>query len=327
MCHKARAQVSSNTTPPGATPSSAPPRSSGKWRNIVIALSAWALSVCLIVFLALRHAKVVSRYPEAASAALADVQAASQLDDTPFAPFDGPAAANSITEVNEALTRATHWKPPVAKDKPSPSDRDAALEILSDDHCLGTYKAEVTLMLFGDLYCPFTRHMLGILRQWLDEQPSAFRLVWRERPLDIHPNAPKAASIAERLALRSGEAAFWRFVVAVSELNESPSDIDLEALEAGLTSGKVKTNAKTEAARAAAKIERDRLTALAYAIHATPTLFVNGLRIEGEISRPHLQQIIDEETEEVETLLDDAKPASKTYSIRVDANLLDWVRE
>jgi protein-disulfide isomerase len=319
--------VSSNTTPPGATPSNAAPSPSGKWRNIVIALCAWALSTSLVFLLALRHAKVVSRDHEVASDALAYLQAASPPDDSPFAPREGPAAANSITDVNAVLTRVTQWKPRVARDKPSAGDRDAALEILPDDHCLGTHKAQVTLMLFGDLYCPFTRRVLGLLRQWLDEQPSAFRLVWRERPLDIHPNAPKAASIAERLALRSGEPAFWRFVVAVSELNESPSDIDLEALEVGLTTGKAKADAKTADAKAAAKIERDRLTALAYAIHATPTLFVNGLRIEGEISRPHLQQIIDEEKEEVETLLDDAEPAGKIYSIRVDANLLDWVRE
>lgn len=166
-----------------------------------------------------------------------------------------------------------------------------------------------------------------MLRAWLDEQPAALRLVWRHRPLDIHPDAVKAAQAAERLALRSGEQSFWRFVIALAEMDSVPSEANLGELEQALQATHSKMSESAANARAASNLEHDRLIALGYAIHATPTLFINGLRIEGEISRPHLEQVISEERAEVQALLDDSVPATKTYSIRVDANLLDLQRE
>jgi protein-disulfide isomerase len=168
---------------------------------------------------------------------------------------------------------------------------------------------------------------MKMLRAWLDEQPGAFRLVWRHRPLDIHPSAPKAALIAERLALRSGEQSFWRFVIAMTEMDSLPSEANLGELEKALEAEHFKLSESAANTRAASNLEHDRLIALSYAIHATPTLFVNGLRIEGEISKAHLEQIINEERVEVQALLDDSVPANKTYTIRVDANLLDLQRE
>ena len=318
------ARVDANSVPPGEEPKtelpSASRRAAGKWRTVVIALTAWLVSVSLVGFLALRHAKVAPRNRLAPSAAPSSV-CTRGFDNTLMAEIGRHQPIGAA--VNDALGRAAHWNPPIAKGNPSASDRNAALEIKPDDHSLGSHKAEVTLMLFGDLDCPFTLRLIKVLREWLDEQPSAFRLVWRERPLDVHPNAGKAALIAERLALRSGETALWRFITAVSELKEDPSEDNLSALDIGLQPAKPKLDEARATTKAEAKLERDRLIALGYAIHATPTLFVNGLRIEGEISRQHLEQLISEEKEEVQALLDDSVPATKTYSIRVEANLLD----
>lgn len=314
--------------PPGEEPTTQLPnaslRTASKWRTVVIALTAWLLSVSLVGFLALRHAKVAPRHRLAPSAAPNSI-CTQEFDNSLIAEIGRHEPIGAA--VNEALGRAAHWNPPIAKGNPSASDRNAALEIKPDDHSLGSHKAEVTLMLFGDLNCPFTLRLIKVLREWLDEQPSAFRLVWRERPLDVHPDAGKAALIAERLALRSGETALWRFIMAVSELKEDPSEANLAALDIGLQPAKPKLGEAQATTKAEAKLERDRLIALGYAVHSTPTLFINGLRIEGEISRQHLEQIISEEKEEVESLIDDAVPAAKTYSIRVDANLLDLARE
>lgn len=182
-------------------------------------------------------------------------------------------------------------------------------------------------MLFGDLNCPFTMGLTKTLRALLDEQPAALRLVWRHRPLDVHPAAGKASQVAERLALGSGERSFWRFVMAMSELQGKASDSALGELEQALQARPLKLDQASADARAAARVERDRLIALSYSIHATPTLFVNGLRFEGEISRTRLEQIIVEERAEVQSLLDDDVPPNAIYSIRVDANLLDLDRE
>ena len=105
-----------------------------------------------------------------------------------------------------------------------------------------------------------------------------------------------------------------------------PSIANLGELEHAFRAEHFKMSESAANTRAASNLERDRLIALSYAIHSTPTLFINGLRIEGEISRTHLEQVVNEERVEVQALLDDSVPAAKTYSIRVDANLLDLQR-
>ncbi len=293
--------------------------------RILIVLGVWFLCVILIGFLSLRHAKVALRNSLASS--LAAQSSAPAFGSSTLEGFVGNTDAGSaISNFEAARNLALAWIPPLAKGTPSAADRDAALEVTASAHALGSHKAPVTLMLFGDLNCPYTMKMLKTLRAWLDEQPGAFRLVWRHRPLDIHPGAAKASLIAERLALRSGEQSFWRFVIAMTEMDNVPSESEYDELEQALQSAHGKLSESTANTRAASHLEHDRLIALSYAIHATPTLFINGLRIEGEISRSHLEQVVNEERVEVQSLLDDSVPATKTYSIRVDANLLDLQR-
>ncbi len=321
--------MTQESLPTGEVPKTAAPvqpRFALNKYRILIVLGVWFLCVVLVGFLSLRRAKVALRNTLAAAPATQSAAPAFGYSALAGTPIEAPDAGDTATHFNAARATAVAWAPPLAKGTPSIGDRNAALEIVASDHALGSHKAPVSLMLFGDPNCPFTLKMLKMLREWLGEQPNAFRLVWRHRPLDIHPNAPKAALIAERLALRSGEPSFWRFLIALSELDSLPSEANLTELEQALETGHFKMSESAANARAASNLEHDRLIALGYAIHSTPTLFINGLRIEGEISRPHLEQIINEERTEVQALLDDAVPAAKTYSIRVDANLLDLQR-
>jgi hypothetical protein len=77
------------------------------------------------------------------------------------------------------------------------------------------------------------------------------------------------------------------------------------------------------ARRAASHLESDERIAVAYAIHASPTVFLNGLRIEGDLGESEFDAIIDEEKAAVRELLLEPVPQAKVYSIRVHANLLD----
>jgi protein-disulfide isomerase len=294
----------------------------GKRGTLLAVMGVACVTLVSFVFVSQRHGKVAS--PSAPSARTPSPVPTLDYSPPEFEPLDAGGLTSSL---DEALARALAWMPPVTRGAPSAGDRNAALAIKGDDHCLGSHEAKVTLMVFGDLNCPFTLRMFKMLRGWLDERPAAFRLVWRERPLDIHPSAAGAALATERVALRFGEPAFWRFICALSEFERTPSGSELQALELGLTEGHARVTEAAATTRASAKLERDRLVALTYAIHETPTIFVNGLRLEGEVSRIHLEQLVTEEQQEVEALLDESVPQGRLYTIRVDANLLDWVRE
>ena len=236
-------------------------------------------------------------------------------------------AAAEIPAVGDVIAESLAWQPPVATGNPSPVDRKAALEVATGDHVLGSQRAPITLMLFGDLHCRYTLHSFRLLSRRVQEQPSEYRLVWRQRPLDVHPEAFAAAMTAERLALQYGETAFWRFVRAVSRLKGSASTSDVDTIAHALQIGGAKMSDAAADSKAAGRLERDRVIGLTYSIHATPTLFVNGLRFEGRTPNQLLDEVIEEERDAVQALRDDSVPQARIYTLRVDENLLDLVRE
>jgi len=178
-------------------------------------------------------------------------------------------------------------------------------------------------MLFGDLQCRYALHVLQVLYQRVQDQPTEYRLVWRERPLDIHPEAPAMAVEAERLALQFGEPTFWRFVHTVSRLEGTATLLDAKTIARALQAGSAKINDSVASERATSQIEKDQRVAMTYAINATPTVFINGLRIEGDFTEPELDEVIEEELDAVDLLEQEPVPLAKIYAIRVHANLLD----
>ena len=225
--------------------------------------------------------------------------------------------------IDEAIADALALQPPVAVGNPSPLDAHAALPIITGDHALGSHKAPITLMLFGDLQCRYALHVFQVLYQRVQDQPTEYRLVWRERPLDINPEAPAMAVEAERLSLQFGEPAFWRFVHTVSHLDGTATLIDAKTIVHALQSGSAKINDNVASERATTQLEKDQRVALTYAIHATPTVFINGLRIEGDFAEPELDEVIEEELDAVDLLEQEPVPLAKIYATRVHANLLD----
>ena len=258
---------------------------------------------------------------------LASTSGRASLTDSEADNLGSQARTLRVPALNDAIAASLTWQPPIATSNPSPFDRRAALAIANGDHILGSQHAPITLMLFGDLYCRYTLRMFRLLSRCVEQDPTAYRLVWRQRPLDIHPDAPAAALVAEQLALKYDEATFWRFLHAVSQLKATASPNDIETIAAALPLGAAKLSNTEAATKAAERVEHDRINALVYEIHATPTLFVNGLRLEGELDEQSLDEVVQEEQQTVQDLYDEAVPRAQAYSIRVDENLLDIERE
>jgi protein-disulfide isomerase len=229
----------------------------------------------------------------------------------------------ATTTIDEAIADALAWQPPVAVGSPSPLDAHAALPIAAGDHALGSHKAPITLMLFGDLQCRYALHVFQVLCQRVQDQPTEYRLVLRERPLDIHPDAPGMAVEAERLSLQFGEPAFWRFVHTVSHLEGTATLIDAKTIVRALQSGAAKISDSVANERATTQIEKDQRVAMTYAIHEAPTVFINGLRIDGDFTEPEIDEVIEEELDAVDLLEQEPVPQAKIYAVRVHANLLD----
>ena len=157
--------------------------------------------------------------------------------------------------------------------------------------------AVVNLVVFSDFQCPFCQKEETELRK---NVPAAFgdkvRVYFTDFPLtQIHPWAMKG-SIAGRCAYRTSQDAFWDYH---DWIYQNQKDVTLENFDAkveefakqkGLDTAKLKTCMDDKAA--AAEVERAMTQGHDLGVSATPTLFLNGRKLEGGLEWNVLQQLL-----------------------------------
>ena len=167
----------------------------------------------------------------------------------------------------------------------------------------GTLGATVVLVVFSDFECPFCKDEAEMLRQnLLSAYPKQVRLYFKDFPLDsIHAWA-RPVTLGGRCVFRQKPASFWTYhdwmYAHQSEINANnyrdkilewaKTDKDIDALQLGRCLDTKATEAEVNRTVAEGK---------GLAINATPTLFINGRRIEQKLDWPTLRSIIDNEIE------------------------------
>jgi NhaA family Na+:H+ antiporter len=148
------------------------------------------------------------------------------------------------------------------------------------DHCRGGDAPDaVTLLMFGDYECPYSRRAFANIERLEGELDEELRFAFRHLPLiDIHPHALPAAGFAEAAA-RQGR--FWDMHGLLFDRQKALEVEDLQgyAAELGLDGRRVVTD--LEDRDMWRKIQDDVESARASGAPGTPTLFVNGVRHDG----------------------------------------------
>lgn len=156
----------------------------------------------------------------------------------------------------------------------SPSDIDLQPQA---GPSLGPSEARVTIVEFSDFECPFCRKLQPILRRVLERWPRDVRLVYKHFPLNRHRHAfgaSKAAVCADR------QGRFWEFHDALYRDGQdmSPQGVVAVAEALGLELGPFEACLGDE--RSGAAVQADRSLAGRTGVRGTPTLFVNGRRLQ-----------------------------------------------
>lgn len=158
----------------------------------------------------------------------------------------------------------------------------------------GPKDAPVTIIEFSDFQCPYCGGAEATLKQLEEHYAGKLRIVFRDFPLPMHKDAPKAAEAA---ACANEQGRFWEMhdklfgnqgALKIADLKKRAMDLGLEAaqFDTCLDSGKY-----------AAEWKRDMDEGTRHGVSGTPAFFINGRMLTGAQPYENFAQVIDEELE------------------------------
>lgn len=107
---------------------------------------------------------------------------------------------------------------------PSPSAQPGAAQaagkvkpVSKEDHVRGTKNADITVIEYSDLECPFCKRYHPTVQQLMKEYNGKIAWVYRHFPLSFHANAQKEAEGSECVAELGGSDKYWKFIDTIFE--------------------------------------------------------------------------------------------------------------
>lgn len=152
-----------------------------------------------------------------------------------------------------------------------------------DAPSLGPGDSPVTMIVFSDFQCVYCRRFSTTLEELERTNGSSFRLVFRELPLAIHPYARKEAELGACVAEQNSRA-FWSLFKYMYSQADASKDSTEDALRFMVSQPGVNRNELNTCVRnhqSAHQVDHDVELARKYYVDSTPTVFLNGVRIDG----------------------------------------------
>ncbi len=209
-----------------------------------------------------------------------------------------------------------------AQKRPGAPDPALAYAVPTDDRpTYGKAEALVTIVEFSDFQCPYCSRVNESLSKIKETYPDDVRIVFRNLPLPMHPQAPSAAR-AGLAAHRQGK--FFEMHDKMFGAQKELGDAKYEefAGELGLDIAQFK---KDYADPALAKmVEEDMKVAEQFGARGTPAFFVNGRFISGAQPFEAFDAIIKEEKAKAETFMKEKGVKAEELYVTMSAG---WEKE
>ncbi len=170
------------------------------------------------------------------------------------------------------------------------------------EHVFGKADSPVTLINYGDFQCPGCATAHTLIRSVTEEYQDQLRFVFRNFPLtSIHPNAKAAAGAVEAAGLQGK---YWEMHNKVYESQDKWNLLSGSerndffvgyATELGLDIAKFNSDLASKSV--ADKINYDYSVGKKAEVEATPTFFLNGVKLDGEVwgDETKFKELIDAE--------------------------------
>jgi protein-disulfide isomerase len=148
---------------------------------------------------------------------------------------------------------------------------------VDDDPTRGPATAPVTVIMFTDFQCSACAMTHPLLDAVTSEFGEKVRFVVRDFPLARHKDARKAAEAAEAA---NAQGKYFDYIAILFKNQEKQDITSLKAYATVLGLDRAKFDADLDSGKYAAEVEHDVQDGLDYGIGGTPTVYVNGLRLE-----------------------------------------------
>lgn len=142
----------------------------------------------------------------------------------------------------------------------------------------GRKEAAVTIVEFSDFQCPYCSRLQPTLNQVLSAYPNDVKLVFKDFPLSFHQQA-RNASKAARAAGEQGK--YWEMHDLLFENFSQLNDNSYKEFAAKLKLDEAKFMAAFQSNKYDNLIQQDITLGQGAGVGGTPTLFLNGKRMQG----------------------------------------------
>ncbi len=197
--------------------------------------------------------------------------------------------------VNAAFQASQAAQQQSAADRLESEFRNPKQPDLTDRVSLGNAAAPVTIVEYTDFECPYCRQSVAVMHQLLERYPGKLRLVIKQTPLEMHPNAMPAALMFEALALQGSDKAFKFYEVVYAEQEQLKAGgqrfVEEVARRVGADVPRALRDQESDAVRA--RVAADMAEGQAFGFTGTPAFVVNGVSLEGAHPVNNFVPIID----------------------------------
>ena len=156
----------------------------------------------------------------------------------------------------------------------------------------GGAKAPVTIIEFSDYQCPFCGRAESTVDEVMKHYGNKVRLVYRDFPLPMHPQARPASEAA---SCANAQGKFWEYHATLFANQTALGEDQLKeyAKNVGLDAAKFDQCLKDKPFKAA--IDKDVADGEKVGVNGTPAFFINGRMLSGALPFDKFKEVIDEE--------------------------------
>lgn len=169
-----------------------------------------------------------------------------------------------------------------------------------DDPYWGMEDANIVIVEFSDFQCPYCRQAYPEIKKLREAYQTQIKIIYRDMPnVSSHPQALNAALAAE---CADDQSMFWPYhdKLFENQTNLNYEDFKIFASELGLDMDRF--NQCFDEKKYAGEIYNDVEDAYKLGISGTPTFFINGNRLQGNLPYEYFKEIIDKALSQTQTI-------------------------